>query len=106
MRPVYIQSTWYDCTANDQCLFQPDDFVIADPANQDEYSGLWNPGESTLGPCVITTGTCQAGSAIPDSKFQLRGVTAIVLDWTELPAEAENQYGSSAPFEVFLHNNE
>jgi hypothetical protein len=106
MRPVYIQSSWFDCTASEQCLFQPDDFLIADPPNPDEYSGLWNPGESKLGPCVITDGPCEAGPAILDSKFKLLGVTAIVLDWTELPADAENQYGSSAPFEVFLHNNE
>lgn len=105
--PVYLHSTWYDCDSNDQCVFQPADFT-PDPTDIETYSGLFNPGESDIGPCLLdtTAGTCEDGSAINANKFSLRGITAIVLSWDMLPANAENQLGGFAPFEVFLHDNE
>jgi hypothetical protein len=102
--PVYLQSTWYDCTngKETECLFQPDNFT-PDPTNRDTYSVLFNPGEGSESPCYLKNGTCVKPST---SRFQLMGLSALVLDWDLLPLEAENQYGSTAPFEVFLHDNE
>ncbi|MGI9585589.1 MAG: pilus assembly protein TadG-related protein [Acidimicrobiia bacterium] len=102
--PVYLHSTWYDCTngSDTECLFQPEDFM-SDPADRDSYSVLFNPGEGTESPCYLNNGECVKPSA---SRFQLMGLSALVLDWDLLPDGAENQYGSTAPFEVFLHDNE
>lgn len=108
LRPVYLHTTWYDCTngSDTECLFLPDDFE-ADPsfdvANRDSYSLLFNPGEGDDPPCYINGSNC----ATPNTnRFQLMGISALVLDWDLLPPEAENQFGSSAPLEVFLHGNE
>ena len=105
--PVYLQTTWYDCTngKNGQetdCLFQPDNFT-PDPTNRDTYSVLFNPGEGSKPPCYLKNSACVKPSS---ARFQLMGLSALVLDWDLLPPGAENQYGSTAPFEVFLHDNE
>lgn len=109
MRPVYLHSTWYDCTntTDPECLFQPEDFVNDpswDPSDRDKYSVLHNPGEGSASPCYLNAaGAC----VIPSTdRFQLMGLSAIILTWDMLPPNAENQYGGSAPFQVFLHDNE
>jgi hypothetical protein len=107
MRPVYLQSSWYDCTtgSNKECLFLPDDFAEApfDATNRDHYSILFNPGESLNGPCYLNAG----GACVPPntSQFQLMGLSALVLTWDQVPG-AEDQFGGNSPFEVFLHPNE
>lgn len=108
LRPVYLHSTWFDCTTttDSECLFQPDDFVADptfDPTDRNSYSVLFNPGEGTESPCYINAGACVVPST---SRFQLLGLSAIVLEWDMLPPGAENQYGTSAPYQVFLHDNE
>lgn len=109
LRPVYLQSTWYDCTngSDKECLFLPDDFANAvgfDPTDRDDYSILFNPGEApvTQGPCYLSGGVCVTPLT---SRFQLMGLSALVLEWDQIPG-AENQLGGNAPFEVFLYPNE
>ena len=105
MKPVYLQSTWYECTGgkDKECLFQPADFM-SDPADRDTYSVLFNPGEApaAAGPCYLSGTNCATPQS---SKFQLMGMSALVLDWSQLPG-AKNQLGGNAPFEAFLHPNE
>jgi len=103
LRPVYLQTTWYDCTngQNTECLFQPADFSPV-PSDRDSYSILFNPGEGTASPCYIKNGACVKPNA---SRFQLMGLSALVLNWDQIPG-AENQFGGNAPFDVFLHPNE
>jgi hypothetical protein len=105
LKPVYLQSTWYECTGGQdkECLFQPSDFM-SDPASRDTYSVLFNPGEAPAGagPCYLSGGNCVTPQS---SKFQLMGLSALVLEWDHLPG-AENQLGGNAPFETFLHPNE
>ena len=103
MRPVYLHSTWYDCSSNDFCLFHPDDLNPMDVDNDTTYSYVFNPGESTDPPCFDDKGVCSNPS---NSKFQLQGISAYVLEWNELIPDAKNQLGGVAPFEVFLHTNE
>jgi len=103
IRPVYLHSTWYDCDPNSFCLFHPDDLDDLDLANDETYSYLFNPGESTDSPCYDKAGAC---SNPGDSKFELQGISGLVLEWDELHVGAENQLGGVAPFEVFLHDNE
>ena len=103
MRPVYLHSTWYDCSSNDFCLFHPDNLDLLDVDDNSTYSYLFNPGEGTDPPCYDKKGVC----SIPgNSKFQLQGISAYVLEWEWLIPDAQNQLGGVAPFEVFLHPNE
>jgi len=91
--PVYIQTSWYDCTNGNpsDCLFQPEGFA-------NTYSVLFNP------PCSLNNG----GACVTPltSRFQFMGLSALVLDWNMFPPEAKNQLGGNAPFEVFLFSNE
>ncbi|MGI9528828.1 MAG: pilus assembly protein TadG-related protein [Acidimicrobiia bacterium] len=109
LRPVYLQSTWYDCTngGDPECLFLPDDFdddPTFDAGVRDSYSILFNPGEGDLSPCYINnSGNCVAPNT---NRFTMQGLSAIVLDWNMFPPDAKNQYGGSAPLEVFLYQNE
>lgn len=109
LRPVYLQSTWYDCTngGDPECLFLPDNFELLtgfDPTIRDNYSILFNPGEGDTAPCYLDNGgNCIAPNT---SQFEMMGLSAIVLDWDWFPPDAKNQYGGSAPLEVFLYGNE
>jgi len=108
LRPVYLQTTWFDCTnGNDnECLFLPDDLEAAgsSPLVRDDYSILFNPGEGDTSPCYLNNGgNCVAPNA---NRFEMQGISAIVLDWDFFPPDARNQYGGSAPLEVFLYQNE
>jgi len=103
VRPVYLHSTWYDCDPNNFCLFHPDDLgplLLNDDAT---YSYLFNPGESTDSPCYDKAGICTNPK---NAKFQLQGISALVLEWGKLHVGAQNQLGGVTPFEVFLHDNE
>lgn len=109
LRPVYLHSTWYDCTngGDPECLFLPDDFEIDaafNPSDRDTYSILFNPGEGDSSPCYINNGgNCVAPNT---NRFTMQGLSAIVLDWDFFPPDAKNQYGGSAPLEVFLYQND
>jgi len=109
LRPVYLQTSWYDCTngGDPECLFLPDDFesdINFDAAVRDSYSILFNPGEGDSSPCYINNGgNCVAPNT---NRFVMQGLSAIVLDWDWFPPDAKNQYGGSAPLEVFLYQNE
>jgi hypothetical protein len=109
LRPVYLQSTWYDCTngGDPECLFLPDNFELLDgfdPTIRDNYSILFNPGEGDTAPCHLDNGgNCIAPNT---SRFEMMGLSAIVLDWDWFPPDAKNQFGGSAPLEVFLYGNE
>ncbi|MFV1963322.1 MAG: hypothetical protein ACC658_16010, partial [Acidimicrobiia bacterium] len=104
MRPIYLHSTWYDCDPNDFCLFHPEDLDPLDPSDDTTYSYVFNPGESTDSLCYSNNGGPCSNPA--NSKFQLQGISAYVLEWPELIPDARNQLGGNAPFEVFLHDNE
>lgn len=106
MRPVYLHSTWYDCDSNDFCLFHPDDLDQLDVDDDTTYSYVFNPGESSVPPCYRTSKKGTACGNPANSKFQLQGISAFVLEWDELIVDAQNQLGGNAPFEVFLHPNE
>jgi hypothetical protein len=110
LKPVYLQSSWYECTngGDPDCLFLPEDWAndpLFDPTNRDQYSILFNPGEApaTSGPCYLNSGTCVTPSQT--NRFQMMGLSALVLEWAQIPGSG-NQLGSNAPFEVFLHANE
>ncbi|MEN8040224.1 MAG: pilus assembly protein TadG-related protein [Actinomycetota bacterium] len=113
LKPIYLQSSWYDCTngSDNECLFLPDDFENPpppappfDPTDRDQYSILFNPGEAAAdqGPCYLDAGSCVTPLT---SRFQMMGMSALVLEWDWIPG-AENQLGGDAPFEVYLHTNE
>jgi Flp pilus assembly protein TadG len=99
--PVYIQSTWYDCTNSKiGCLFHPADFPEDDPLSPDYYSTYFNPGEGEAEPCYQkkTGDPCEDPALI-----KLKGASAIVLDWDWLPPGAENAIGDAAPYAVQLY---
>jgi hypothetical protein len=103
VRPVYLHSTWYKCDPNSFCLFHPDNLLDLDVADDTTYSYLFNPGESMDSPCYDKAGAC---SKPADAKFELQGISGLVLEWNELHPGAQNQLGGVTPFEVFLHPNE
>ena len=105
---MYLHSTWFTCTngSDNECLFLPDDFESAGPdlSDRDSYSILFNPGEGDNRPCYLNSGgTCVTPNA---NRFEMRGLSALVLDWGMFSTEAQNQFGGSQPFEIFLHENE
>ncbi len=109
LKPIYLQSSWFDCTngTDNECLFLPQDWAadpLFDPTNRDHYSILFNPGEAPInsGPCYLNAGSC----VIPQTnRFTMMGLSALVLEWDQIPG-AEDQFGGNTPFEVFLHTNE
>lgn len=103
-KPVYIQSSWYDCRKGSQqefCFFLPSDFDFADPDNPmaADYSILFNPGEGTSAPLAMDRdGIPETLAVVPT----LQGISAIVLEWEWLYDGAKNDLGGVAPLSVSL----
>lgn len=110
LQAVYLHTSWYTCTngSDNECLFLPEDLENATPppdlTMRDSYSILFSPGEGEQEPCYLnTSGTCVTPNA---NRFEMRGISALVLDWDMFSTSAQNQYGGDEPFEVFLYENE
>lgn len=111
LKPVYLHASWYTCSNGnpDDCLFLPYDFEDEDEDgfavdDRDSYSILFQPGEGEQRPCELNAGGgCGAPAA---NRWEMQGLSALILDWDWFPEDAENQFGGNAPFEVFLHPNE
>ncbi len=98
MKPVFLQSTWYQCSAggDKNCYFQPNDFDLTHGGGQ-AYSLLYNPGEGSA-PMEDSSG------GVPNnSKFQIMGVSGLILDWDWLDPEVKNQIGEPVPLSVYLY---
>ncbi len=98
MKPVFLQSTWYNCSAggDKSCYFQPDDFATTHGGGQ-PYSILFNPGEGSA-PMENSSG------GVPNnSKFQIMGVSGLILDWAWFDPEIKNQIGEPVPLSVYLY---
>ena len=97
-RPVYLQTSWYDCSSGSspECLFQPDDFATTHGAGN-PYSILFNPGEGEASPQTTSGSVPTAGD------FQLMGASSLVLSWDWFDPDDLNQLRISTPFEVSLY---
>lgn len=120
--PVYIQSTWYDCTGTGvDCLFHPADFVneamnVTAPWEWDDtvpmwYSPVFNPGEGDTVPCKSNKGYDPVEyekkpgdfDCVNPTDMVLKGASAIVLDWDWFPEDAENAIGNNSPYLVQMY---
>lgn len=105
LKPVYLHSTWYICGngQNKMCFFQPDDFVPAIPSalTPADLSILFNPGEGVESPIVIANDGSYT-SNVSALRWELQGISAIVLEWEWLYPGAKNDLGEVAPLSVHL----
>jgi hypothetical protein len=97
-RPVYLQTSWYDCSSggSPQCRFQPDEFATSHGAGN-PYSVLHNPGEGETPPQTVT------GGAPTANNFQLMGTSGLIMSWDWFTPDDLNQIGAETPFNVYLY---
>ncbi len=96
--PVYLQTSWYDCSSGGfpECRFQPSDFALTHGAGN-PYSILFNPGEGEASPQTSSGGTPTANN------FQIMGTSGLALNWGWFDPDDLNQIGNATPYEVFLY---
>jgi len=90
--PIYLQSTWYNCSATECMYFDADDA----PAIRPE---IFDPGEGSDVGCVEQAGGCKA-----NVNLVMEGVSAFVFendDW--LPEEFNNQFNDPSAYNVYLY---
>jgi len=91
--PIFLQSTWYNCNANDCMLFPAADDPVAMPM-------IFDPGEGTEEGCDGTDiSACKA-----NVNLVMEGVSAFVFeedDW--LPEEFNNQFNDPSAYNVYLY---
>jgi len=90
--PVYLQATWYNCSAVECMYFDADDA----PAIRPE---VFEPGEGVDEGCVPQGGGCKN-----NVNLVMEGISAFVLDNPDwLPDSFDNQFNDPIPFNVFLY---
>ena len=93
--PVYLQATWYECTATEcKMRFVADDTVVLADAPM-----VFEPGEGTEAGCMNDPEDCDK----PPNSPAMGGMTAFVLnneDW--LPEAFDNQFNDPNPYNVVL----
>ena len=95
--PVYLQASWYNCSAS-QCV----EFATADEWVDDEGSPpeTFEPGEGDEAGCLPQGGSCKN---ITVNQAVIEGITVILLTNDEwLPDSFDNQFNEPGGFNVFL----
>lgn len=90
--PVYLQSTWYNCSATECMYFDADDA----PAIRPE---IFDPGEGSAEGCVLQGSGCKN-----NVNLVMEGVSAFVFendDW--LPEDFNNQFNDPSAYNVYLY---
>jgi len=90
--PIYLQSTWYNCSATECMYFDADD---APPARPE----IFDPGEGTAEGCLLQGAGCKA-----NVNLVMEGVSAFVFendDW--LPSDFNNQFNDPSAYNVYLY---
>ncbi len=89
--PVYLQASWYNCSAVECMYFDADDA----PAIRPE---VFDPGEGSDEGCLLQGAGCKA-----NVNLVLEGISAFVFenpDW--LPDDFNNNFNDPIPFNVYL----
>jgi hypothetical protein len=90
--PIYLQSTWYNCSATECMYFDADD---APPARPE----IFDPGEGTAEGCLLQGAGCKA-----NVNLVMEGVSAFVFDNEDwLPSDFNNQFNDPSAYNVYLY---
>ena len=90
--PIYLQSTWYNCSATECMYFDADDAPAVRPE-------IFDPGEGSAEGCLLQGSGCKN-----NVNLVMEGVSAFVFandDW--LPEDFNNQFNDPSAYNVYLY---
>ncbi|MEN8114151.1 MAG: Tad domain-containing protein [Actinomycetota bacterium] len=100
--PVYLQTTFWTCSAADASCMAFEAFGDETPDDPSDDRQFFSPGEGDKPGCVINPGSGECVENWNSITLSINGLSAFALNWDWLPEGASGEF-DGPPISVLLH---